>query len=261
MPELPDLEVFRGNIFAKLRSKRLVGVEVFDQNKMITPKQFLLDELTGRDLLCIDRVGKELFFDFGDGKVIAAHLMLSGVISIVSQEAVNAIKFKIFSMRFEQETVVFSDRGGLCTVKYKPPAGKAPDALSSAFTLEYFLRTAHGKPRKNIKEFLIDQSIVKGIGNAYADEILWAARISPYSLTGKIPQDALIVLYHEINTVLTDAIASIKQFSPDIISGEERRFLKVHNKAVKATATGYPIIVERVASKITYYTKEQVLYV
>jgi len=107
---------------------------------------------------------------------------------------------------------------------------------------------------------LIDQSVVKGIGNAYADEILWAARISPHSMTGRIPGNKLIELFNAIGMVLHDAVASIKRISPDIISGEERSFLKVHNKAVKETDTGYPIIVDRVVSKITYYTKEQVLY-
>jgi formamidopyrimidine-DNA glycosylase len=260
MPELPDLEVFRGNIFDRLTSKRLVGVEVFNRNKMTVPGQYLHDELSGRELLGISRAGKELFFDFGGGRVIGAHLMLNGVISVVDGDAAGAIKFKIFSMRFERETVVFSDRGGLCTVKYKPSPGRAPDALADAFTLEYFLRTAHGKALTNVKSFLTDQKIVKGIGNAYADEILWAARVSPHSLTGNIPDDKLTELYDAIRKVLTDAIAAIRRIAPDIISGEERSFLKVHNKKIKTTETGYPVIVERIVSKITYYTDEQVLY-
>ena len=75
-------------------------------------------------------------------------------------------------MGFERETLVFSDKDGLCAIKYMPSPGKTPDAFDDAFTLEYFLDTARGKPRVNVKAFLIDQSVVKGIGNAYADEIL-----------------------------------------------------------------------------------------
>jgi len=135
-----------------------------------------------------------------------------------------------------------------------------PDAFDGTFTLKYFFDIARGKPRVNVKAFLTDQNIVKGIGNAYADEILWTARISPYSLVGKIPEERLTALYNAIGTVLHDAVDCIKRISPDIISGEERSFLKVHNRTIKETETGYPIIVERVASKITYYTKEQVEY-
>ena len=261
MPELPDLEIFKVNIFNRLTSKRLVGIDVFNPKKVYALKEVLIDDLAGRELLGINRIGKELFFDFGDHRTIAAHLMLNGEISIVTEQAVSAVKFKIFSMRFEQETVVFSDRGSLCTIKYMPRPGNIPDAFDDTFTWAYFLDMARKKSRVNAKAFLIDQSIVKGIGNAYADEILWTARISPRSLIGKIPEDRLTVLYQSIRTVLNDAIHSIKRISPDIISGEVRSFLKVHNKTIKETETGYPIIVEKIASKITYYTEEQITYI
>jgi len=260
MPELPDLEVFKENIFNRITSKRLTALEVYNPKKVLVSQAALTDELNGLSLLEINRAGKELFFDFGEDRIISAHLMLNGRISIVDKTGVDEIKYKIFALHFEKESLVFSDMGGLCTVKYKPPAGKTPDAFDKTFTLEYFLKTIRKKPRMNIKSFLIDQSIVRGIGNAYVDEILWAARISPHSLTGKIPDDALSVLYSAIGSVLKDAIESIKRISPDIISGEERSFLKVHTKTKKQTETGHPIIVERLAGKITYFTKEQILY-
>ncbi|MCL2434150.1 MAG: hypothetical protein FWD16_06510 [Clostridia bacterium] len=260
MPELPDLEVYKGNVFDRLSSKKLVGIGVFNFNKVTAPQAFLLEQLHGRCLQSIDRVGKELFFDFGEDRVIAAHLMLNGVMSVVGHAVVDSVKFKVFSLAFEKETLVFADRGGLCTIRYKPPKGSAPDAFDEKFTLDYFLKTAHKKPLINIKAFLIDQKIVKGIGNAYADEILWEARVSPRSLTGKIPDDVLTVLYHAIDTVLKNAVARIKQISPDIISGEERSFLNVHTKTRIESPTGHRIIVDRIVSKITYFTEEQAVY-
>lgn len=260
MPELTDLEVFKTNIYNRLKSKRLVGLGVFNMNKVSAPKNFMVNALADRELMQIDRHGKELFFDFGDNKIISAHLMLSGEISIVDEKSVSQIKFKIFSMSFEQETIVFSDRGGLCTIRYMPSKGSTPDALDDKFTLEYFLKAARKKSLVNVKAFLIDQKNVKGIGNAYADEILWHARISPRSLIGKIPEDKLVILYNSIGTVLRDAITSIKRISPQIISGEERSFLKVHNRTLKKTETGYPIIIEKIASKTTYFTEEQIVY-
>jgi len=260
MPELPDLEVFRTNVFDQLTSKRLVGVEIFNPIKVQGSKNVLDSDLVGRDLVCINRRGKELYFDFGDDQIIAVHLMLSGTISIVNDVDAANINFKIFSMRFEHDTIVFSDRGSLCTVKYMPESDSTPDALDGDFTLEYFLDIANKKRRTNVKSFLINQKIVKGIGNAYADEILWTARISPRSLVGKIPDDKLEVLYNAISTVLREAILEIKRLAPNIISGEERSFLKVHNRKLKETETGYPIIIEKIASKTTYYTEEQILY-
>ena len=261
MPELPDLEVFKENIFSKLTSKRLVGVDVHNHQKVTTPRSILETALNGRTLTAIDRFGKELLFDFADDKIIAAHLMLSGKISIISDPSVAAgIRFKIFSMCFENEALVFSDMGGLCTIKYNPVRDGVPDAFGADFTLEYFRNIARKKAAMNIKAFLIDQKIVKGIGNAYADEILWYARVSPYSKVGKIPDEVLARVHEAIDIVLKNAVVSIKAIAPDIISGEERSFLQVHTKSKKRTETGFPIRIERIASKITYFTEEQILY-
>ena len=261
MPELPDLENFKGNIYKRLSSKRLKNVHVYNHKKVTTPQSYFVSELTGRELTTINRFGKELLFDFADGKIVSAHLMLSGRISILTDPAaVAGTHYKIFSLEFENEAIVFSDMGELCTIKYKPVRDGTPDAFGEDFTLEYFQKIARKKAATNIKAFLIDQRVVKGIGNAYADEILWHARISPHCLVGKIPDAAIATLYNSIITVLRDAVESIRAIAPDIISGEERSFLQVHTKLKKQTATGFPIIVERIASKTTYYTKEQVFY-
>ena len=261
MPELPDLEVFKDNIYHRLTSKRLESVQVYNQQKVTAPQYMLTQDLYNRNLAAINRFGKELLFDFGDSRIIAVHLMLSGRITIINDisDAEN-IKYKILSLNFERESIIFSDMGGLCTIKYKPVVGGVPDALSRDFTLEYFRDISRKKANMNIKAFLINQKIVKGIGNAYVDEILWRARISPRSKVGKIPDEVMVDLYNAINTVLKEAIVSIKSIAPDIISGEERSFLQVHNKSKKKTETGFPIIIERIASKTTYFTEEQILY-
>ena len=261
MPELPDLEVFKENVFNRLTSKKLLDVNVCNAMKVNASPQIFAEEICGKTLLTINRAGKELLFVFPGDKAVSAHLMLQGKISILDgSEGMDKIAAKIFAFRFEEQTIVFSDFDGLCSIKYPPIAGKAPDAFDEAFTPAYLLAIAKKKPRTNVKAFLIDQNIVRGIGNAYADEILWDAMISPHSAVGKIPDDILEKLYDSIHSVLRDAILQIKAISPDIISGEVRSFLKVHNRALKTTETGARIRVEKIASKTTYYTDEQVLY-
>jgi len=258
MPELPDLEVYKENVWNRLTAKRLCGVEVCNAIKVQAPQAMLSQALVGEQLLEIRRSGKELYFDFGPDKILGAHLMLNGTMSFPEDAA--RVPFAILLLRFEAQTLAFADRGGLCTIKFNPAPGRAPDALDEAFSLDYFLALAKKRARLNIKALLIDQSLVRGIGNAYADEILWAARVSPYSVAGRIPHGALLALYQSIGVVLREAIVSIKRVAPGIISGEERSFLNVHTKTRKTTETGHPILVEQVASKITYYTREQVLY-
>jgi len=261
MPELPDLEVYKGNILNKLTSKRLVALKVFSQ-KITTPESVLVEELVGRTLQGITRLGKELLFDFDDNNVIATHLMLNGKIAIADNamkgEKINS---KVLALKFENESLAIYDTGNIgAVVRYKPRFDATPDAFGDNFTLDYFLDVARKKPIMNVKAFLIDQKIVKGIGNAYADEILYSAGISPKSIVGKIPENALAELYSAIGTVLRDAIASIKAVAPDIISGEERSFLRVHTWLKKKTDTGFPIIIETIATKKTYFTEEQVVY-
>ena len=146
MPELPDLEVFKDNIFKKLTSKHLIDVRVFNANKVNVPQAYLLKALQGAVLLNVGRVGKELIFNFSDQRVVAVHLMLNGKVGILNGcDGIGDVKFKIFSFGFENETIVFSDVGGLCTVKYMPSLGEVPDAFDAAFTLAYFLGAAGKK--------------------------------------------------------------------------------------------------------------------
>ena len=70
----------------------------------------------------------------------------------------------------------------------------------------------------------------------------------------------LVKIYESVRSVLNRAVAAIKEISPDIISGEVRSFLKVHNKTINVTSTGTPIKRQTVASKITYFTDEQIIY-
>ena len=101
----------------------------------------------------------------------------------------------------------------------------------------------------------MDQKIIRGIGNAYADEILWEARISPKSITHKIPSEAVKVLAKTIKSVLKAAEKQIAKTHPDIISGEVRDFLKIHNADKEKSPKGAKISHEMLNSRITYYTK------
>ena len=107
---------------------------------------------------------------------------------------------------------------------------------------------------------MLDQKNIRGIGNAYTDEILWEAGISPLSICNKIPDNKIKALAKSIKEVLEDAENQIKKAQPDIISGEVRDFLKIHNSKKKESPTGGKIHNKMVNSRITYYTDEQELY-
>ena len=260
MPELPDLQVFSKNLMKGTAHRKIVSADVFSVSRINVDGETVRTKLLRTEITDIVRDGKELYFQMGNSVVFSVHLMLSGRFQICAPGEVSGIPYKILSIGFDEEALVLSDFQRMCKVTFNPAAANAPDALGETFTMAYLQNAVRRNQRKNIKAFLIDQSIVRGIGNAYADEILWKADISPKSTAGKIPEDRLAALYTAISDVLEDAIANIERILPDIISGEERSFLRVHNSGKKYTDEGDRILVEKIAAKTTYYTERQQLF-
>jgi len=261
MPELPDLHVFSLNLKKRILNKNIVSVAVYDPRRIDRPDTFR-EKLTGTSIKDIVRDGKELRFLLANDNCFNVHLMLSGKFFITDQNDAEKTGSKITALFFEDSRAfVIADYQGLCRITLNPKPSKAPDALADTFTYEYFAGLLKKNQWKNIKAVLIDQNAVRGIGNAYVDEILWKADISPESVAGKIPEEKIRDLYQAIPLVLNDAIQNIQKIAPDIISGEERSFLKVHNSHKKFTDSGDKIIVKTIASKTTYFTDKQKLFI
>lgn len=261
MPELPDLQVFSKNLMKRIAHRKIISADVFSVSRLNVNEETVRTKLLDTRITDIVRRGKELYFQLENNEVFSVHLMLSGKFHICAPGEVSGIPYKLLSVGFEDdEAFVISDFQGMCKITFNPAATNTPDALGETFTLAYLQNAVRRNQRKNIKAFLIDQSIVKGIGNAYADEILWKANISPKSTAGKIPEDRLSALHKAISDVLIDAIANIERISPDIISGEERSFLRVHNSRKRYTEDGDRILIEKIAAKTTYYTERQQLF-
>lgn len=262
MPELPDLHVFSMNLKKRILDKPVVSAAVHNGIRVSVPSDKFIKGVINSKIVDIVRIGKELYFHLSNGNVFSVHLMLNGQFRLSSVDEIDGIRNKIISIDFEDKSALsVSDYQGLCRITFNPRISNVPDALSEEFNYAYFADTVRRNPRMNVKAFLIDQNLLRGIGNAYADEILWKAGISPECVVGKIPGEALKGLFSAIADVLTDAIDKILKIAPDIVSGEERSFLKVHNPKKSATDEGDAIIVKQVASKKTYYTKKQKLFI
>jgi len=258
MPELPDLEAYSKNLEKRLSGKEVKEVLVFKPGKSNVSKKEINEALVGAKISAFKRDGKEIMILFDNSRVVGIHLMLEGGFEITTD--INLVNFKMFAFCLDDVFLIIYDPRGWAKIELDPNIPKSPDALSSDFSLEYFLDKLKEKKLKNIKALLIDQSIIRGIGNAYADEILWKARISPESKAGLIPRDAAIRLYNSIKTVLTKSIDEILKIKPDVINGEIRSFMRVHRKDRKESPNGYPILTKKIASKTTYFTEEQEIF-
>ncbi|MBL4678011.1 MAG: Fpg/Nei family DNA glycosylase [Mucilaginibacter sp.] len=256
MPEIPDLNIFQKNLAAKLVGQRLVNLSILIERRLKRPVAEFKSSLEGAKLLSIDRVGKELHFGFDNGHTLGLHLMLYGEMHWF--EGVNENRFPIAELMFENGTgLAICDWQKSVILTLDPEASKVPDALAIP---SGYLANKLAKSAKVIKTVLTDGKVIGGIGNAYVDEILYEAKVSPLSIASKLPKDVIAKIEQAIQTVLTEAEKHIFGNYPDTISEKERDFLQVHRPKQTLTLSGEEILKTEIDKRKTYYTAGQQLF-
>lgn len=168
--------------------------------------------------------------------------------------------------RFTMAAIYFTDGSGLALtdrmknayIKLFPEDKKGVDALSKDLNFRYLKQ--HFSSKSKVKNILLDQNIIRGIGNGYSDEILWHCRISPFSIAAAIPDEKIKELVKTIKKVLNDATKKIMKNYPGLTTGEVKDFLEIHHRGKKQSPTGKPILIDKSGSRKTFYTDEQILY-
>jgi len=257
MAELPDLTVFAEILSRRFKGKKLATVEVKVAKKLKGTVSALKTAIESKKLSSVTRYGKTLHLHFEGDQVLQLHLMLRGELVLIDEKHPNP-RFEIISFHFTGRTgFAVVDQLKQATPTLNPEPAKAPDALE--MELDYFLATL-SKTKKMVKEVLMDQKKIRGIGNSYADEILWAARISPSSVANSLPDEVAKKLYKSIKTVLKKAIEEIAAANGDELNGELRDFMKVHGAKIEKSPTGALVKSVKIGGRSSYYTDEQELY-
>jgi formamidopyrimidine-DNA glycosylase len=139
-----------------------------------------------------------------------------------------------------------------------------PEPLDDDFTVTRFIERLLRRKNSNIKAVLLDQSVIAGVGNIYADESLWGAKIHPASLVGKIPKPQLVLLYNSLRQVLALSIAKGGSTDKNYVDAEGQKgsylsFANVFRKQGQpCPRCGTPIEKIRVAGRGTHICpKEQ----
>jgi formamidopyrimidine-DNA glycosylase len=256
MPELPDLQAFSRNLTKLFGDKQLETVNVPVHQKLNVPVKDLQAVIEKQTLSKVERVGKELHLEFLNGHILGLHLMLHGQLHLF--EGHNPHKFTIVELVFEKNKgLALTDFQKAATPTLDPKPSDVPDATEASFD---YLNKKLAATRTPVKTVLMDQKVLRGIGNAYADEILYDANISPFSVSNKIPETAVKQLVQSIAAVLENAGKKILEHDPHVISGEYRDFLQVHLPKKKETPKGETIHQKPVGSRKTYYTDGQELF-
>lgn len=257
MPELPDIEVFCRNLKKMYGGKKLSRIKVVNNKNIKDSQKDLSKALEGQKLKDVYRSGKEMRFLFSNGEILGLHLMLTG--DLIPFEGKNERKSTKVEFYFgDGRQLALTDRFKNAFVKLDPVDKEGIDALDTKLNYSYLKKALNRKAA--IKNILLDQKVIRGIGNAYSDEILWQTRISPFSKANAIPDEKIKELAKNIKMVLKNATNKILKSHPDLIHGEVRDFLDIHTKKKENSPTGAKIKIADRGMLKTYYTNEQVLY-
>lgn len=259
MPELPDLQVFSHNLQRKLSGKKLARIEIPVTKKLKASTASFKKALETQAVKKVWREGKELRFRFSNGNILGLHLMLHGELKWF--ETTNEHKSTVAEMTFTDGTgLAITDWQKNATLTLNPEERESPDALSGDVDFT-FLKDQLQRRKTSIKNVLLDQDVIRGVGNAYADEILWDAGISPFSSSNKIPDNKIRQLLKSMKKILKNAEKQILKSHPDLVTGEVRDFLAIHNSKKDKSPKGGKILSKVIGGRKTYYTEEQEEYI
>ena len=237
MPEAPDLEIIKDFL-----NPRISGVSI-DVARVLRPTVLrslagdFPEDLPGHHFIGVQRQGKRLLMELSDSRWLVIDPMLTG-----------ALQYCPSSLRVLKKTCLVLQLPDAMDLRYLDDRqmGKVyylseeqwdqipqleqhgPDVLAGV-SLEEFqnrLKRFHGE----IKGVLTRGAFVSGIGNAYSDEILFAARISPFRKSRSLTQLEIEELHEQCPTVVTDAMKVLRERMGEDIHVKIRDFLQVHNK-------------------------------
>jgi len=194
MPEIPDVTVYRERIEALLSGQALEGVRLRSPFLLRTVDPPIA-ALFGQRLAGVERLGKRLVFRFGDDLFLVLHLMIAGRLRFWPRERKLGGKIDLAAFDFATGTLVLTEaspkkRASLHVVRGREAlaqfdrGGLEVDGATPAQFAAVLRRE-----NRTLKRALTDPTLFSGIGNAYSDEILFAARLSPVTLTSRLADD------------------------------------------------------------------------
>lgn len=212
MPELPEVHAFQQYFDAAALQQKIMQVDVSD-DKIIRncDGATFAEKLSGRTFVSSLRRGKYLFGELDNGHHVLLHFGMTGDLKLY-QEKEERPRFERFAFVFtDGNRLGFDDSRKFARVNYLEDRDAyiteknlGPDALE--ITEEEFL-SAMSNRKTTIKGFLLNQSDLAGVGNLYADEILYQTRVHPASIVANIPQKKRKEIYTKTQEVLHEAVA------------------------------------------------------
>ena len=245
MPELPEVETIRRSLEEKISGLAITGVDIYLERIIKEPASVgvFKEIVAGKKIEKLDRIGKYLLLYLSDGYVMVIHLRMTGRLLYVAQyEDVTKHTHLIFQLSNDYHlrfldirqfgTIYLLKEEELKTIKGLAVLG--PEPLSENFSAA-LLNERLRKKVKKIKQVLLDQDVVAGLGNIYADEVLFEAGILPDRKANTLTEDEISKLYQSIVKVIKEAICHRGTSFRDYVDGEgekgdHQNHLKVYQR-------------------------------
>lgn len=209
MPELPEVETIRSSMEA-VKGCRANAIELF-RTDIIRRQEYEPQELIGQAVEKVSRRGKFLIFEFSPKNILLVHLGMSGRFFLSPAAEEIRDKHVHFIVRLDNGyKLVYQDPrrfGGLWFLFSLDPvlSKMGPEPLEDDFTLTYLTNMCRNR-KVAIKTLLLNQNLIAGLGNIYADESLFSARIRPERPAGSLEGRELKALHAGIRKVLQNSI-------------------------------------------------------
>jgi len=251
MPELPEVEVVRLFLNSHLIGKTISKLEI------ISPRSFFGDSnfVEGQKIISTSRLGKQLSLNLENGLIILFHLKMTGQIIVgdsifghpTPKEDKTSLPNKSTRLFFtfsDGSKLFFNDQRKFGWVKLltkaelvKAQQNLGVDILSPDFTPKYFYHQLQ-KTSRPIKTVLLDQSFFAGVGNIYANDALFLAKIHPISPANKISLKITTLLHHFLVQIMTESIKNggstakdNKYIHPDGSLGQHQFSFQVYQRS------------------------------
>ncbi len=249
MPELPEVETIKSFLTSKLIGRKIVRIEILSKKQFIGNPEVILH----KKIIEIKRFGKIITFYLEKNLYLNTHLKLTGEL-LFAKDKNNPVFKEIIPftnthrmpgkttriiIHFDDNSALFFNdlrKFGWMKIAPQPLIPKGIDVLSSNFTLSYMAKIIQSS-NKPIKLLLMDQEKITGIGNIYANDALFLARIHPLKKSKSLTNSEIAKLYHSIKKIIEQAIknkgssgADEAYILPDGTKGRHQRHFLVYQK-------------------------------
>lgn len=232
MPELPEVETIKNDLSKKIIGRKIISVfPLWKDIVKDVPFDAFAKQVEGRKIIAVERRAKNLIIKLSGGLNLLIHLKMTGHIIITSDkdtvsgdgrwektenkllltDKMNQFIRVIFYLSGEK-MMAMSDLRKFAYIKLVDDKELnefldqyGPEPFSKEFTPEK-LEKIFGTKRIAIKKVLMDQKMIAGIGNIYADEILWASRVHPLSPANKLSQKDIEAIYENTKKILSESL-------------------------------------------------------